>query len=244
MSLADIKHLEGLGDIRGAMYDFNKAGDILPKHNHTADNVHIMIVARGKVKSYSHDWEQESVAGQIVDFRAGEPHEIVALEDNTRIVNINKKYAPWGVAQILEDSRTESSPPNVKLVAVSNVFSRMMHFAKKGDIEQGHLHPYDHATLVSSGAVRVEIKSPESGSLESKDFYAPTMIFIRKDLKHKLTALEDNTVCACIHALRTVDESLIDPDFLVTATPIIGDGKFAEKVVDTYGQPLKSMALA
>lgn len=80
------------GDLRGVIYDFEKAGDILPKHNHTALNVHITIVGRGKIKAYSHDWEKEATAGQILDFRPGEPHELIALEDNTRIINLVKKY--------------------------------------------------------------------------------------------------------------------------------------------------------
>jgi quercetin dioxygenase-like cupin family protein len=87
-----VNPLKDLGNLAGSVYDFEQAGDILPKHNHTEDNVHITIVARGKIKVYSHDWEIEGVAGQIMDFRPGEPHEIMALEDNTRIVNIVKKY--------------------------------------------------------------------------------------------------------------------------------------------------------
>ena len=81
-----------MGDLRGAMYDFEKAGDILPKHNHDENTVHITIVARGKIKAYSHDWEKEAVAGQLMDFRPNEPHELMALEDNTRIFNIVKKF--------------------------------------------------------------------------------------------------------------------------------------------------------
>lgn len=90
--MLSVKPLENLGDLRGAMYDFEKAGDILPKHNHDENSVHITIVARGKLKAYSHDWEKEAVAGQLLDFRAGEPHELMALEDNTRIFNIIKKH--------------------------------------------------------------------------------------------------------------------------------------------------------
>lgn len=82
--------LANLGDIRGAMYTFEKAGDVLSKHNHTESDAHITIVARGKLKAYSHDWQLEAVAGQLLDFRAGEPHELMALEDNTRIFNIIK----------------------------------------------------------------------------------------------------------------------------------------------------------
>jgi len=81
-----------MGDIRGRMYDFERAGDMLNKHNHDETTVHITIVARGKVKVYSHDWSIEAVAGQILDFRPNEPHEVMALEDNTRIINIVKKY--------------------------------------------------------------------------------------------------------------------------------------------------------
>ena len=80
------------GDLVGTIFDFEVAGDVLPKHTHDETNVHIMIVCKGKIKAYSHDWEKEAVSGQIVDFRAGEPHEIMALEDNTRIINIVKKY--------------------------------------------------------------------------------------------------------------------------------------------------------
>jgi quercetin dioxygenase-like cupin family protein len=87
-----VKPLENLGDIRGAIYDFEFIGDLLPKHNHTENDVHITVVARGKIKAYSHDWEQIAEAGQIMNFRAGEPHEFIALEDNTRIINIIKKY--------------------------------------------------------------------------------------------------------------------------------------------------------
>jgi len=87
-----VKQLENLGDIQGVMCNFEKAGDILAKHVHTENDVHITIVARGKIKAYSHDWEKEAVAGQLIDFRPGEPHEIMALEDNTRIFNIIKKH--------------------------------------------------------------------------------------------------------------------------------------------------------
>ena len=73
------------------MYDFEKVGDIVEKHTHDENSVHITIVARGKIKAYSHDWEKEATAGQVVDFRVGEPHEIMALEDGTRIFNILKK---------------------------------------------------------------------------------------------------------------------------------------------------------
>ena len=81
-----------VGDIRGMIFDFENAGDVLSKHVHDENNVHITIVAKGRIKAYSHDWEQEGIAGQILDFRPNEPHEIMALEDDTRIINIVKKF--------------------------------------------------------------------------------------------------------------------------------------------------------
>ena len=92
MSLAKSTPLTGIGDIKGTMYDFERSGDIVAKHVHGEEDVHITIVARGKVKAYSHDWEKEAIAGQVLDFRVGEPHEIMALEDGTRIFNILKKH--------------------------------------------------------------------------------------------------------------------------------------------------------
>lgn len=82
------------GDLRGARYDFAKAGDVLPKHVHTREDVHITIVARGRLRAYSHDWSTEIAAGGVVDFREGEPHELMALEDGTRIFNVIKNLEP------------------------------------------------------------------------------------------------------------------------------------------------------
>ena len=92
MLLAKPTPLSNIGDIKGTIYDFEKVGDVVAKHVHGVDDVHITIVARGKVKAYSHDWEKEAIAGQVLDFRVGEPHEIMALEDGTRIFNILKKH--------------------------------------------------------------------------------------------------------------------------------------------------------
>lgn len=82
--------LENFGDIRGVIYDFEFAGDCLPKHNHVANTAHITIVARGRLKAHSHDWEKIIECGQMADFPVGQPHELTALEDNTRIFNIIK----------------------------------------------------------------------------------------------------------------------------------------------------------
>lgn len=106
--------------------------------------------------------------------------------------------------------------PLIQSFAISNVFSRIMHFVNAGDVEVGHTHTYDHATLVSSGSVRYEVLDDYDGNVVySKDFVAPTAVYVDKNKYHRLVALEPNTVCACIHALRTIDENLIPPDFFI-----------------------------
>jgi quercetin dioxygenase-like cupin family protein len=84
----------------------------------------------------------------------------------------------------------------------------MMVFAKAGDIEPGHTHQFDHLTLLASGRLRVFTGDAE------KIFTAPQMIYIKKDIRHELTALDDNTVVFCIHALRSGDAAgdIISPD--------------------------------
>jgi len=106
--------------------------------------------------------------------------------------------------------------PTVQVTAISNVYSRLMHFRNKGDIEIGHSHTYDHATIVTSGSVLYEVLDGLGGeSVASKVFHAPGHIFVEADKYHKITALEDNTVCACIHALRTIDEEIVSPDMFI-----------------------------
>lgn len=82
-----------------------------------------------------------------------------------------------------------------------------MHFKKAGDVEQGHTHDFDHLTLLASGSLKITIDG------EITEFKAPHMIFIHKDKRHELVALEDNTVAYCIHALRGSNKTddILDP---------------------------------
>ncbi len=111
------------------------------------------------------------------------------------------------------------SQPNVHIGCVANIFSRMMHFEKAGDIEQGHTHAFDHLTLLAKGKLKVTVEGVES------EFTAPHMIYIQKHKLHQLEALLDGTVAYCIHALRSGDgvDDIIDPSMVpagVKATTI------------------------
>jgi quercetin dioxygenase-like cupin family protein len=78
------------GKLSGSVYTFKKAGDTLPMHTHTEGNAHITIVARGKIKAHGNNWEAEYNAGAVIDFPTDQSHEFIALEDDSRIVNIQK----------------------------------------------------------------------------------------------------------------------------------------------------------
>jgi quercetin dioxygenase-like cupin family protein len=82
-----------------------------------------------------------------------------------------------------------------------------MFFAKAGDANEGHVHNYDHTTLLAYGSVRVHVDD------NTTDFKAPHMIFIKAGKSHYLEALEDGTVAYCVHALRNKDsEDILDPN--------------------------------
>jgi quercetin dioxygenase-like cupin family protein len=78
------------GKLSGTVYTFEKAGDTLPMHTHSKGSSHITIVALGKIKAHGNDWEAEYSAGAVIDFPTDQSHEFIALEDNSRIVNIVK----------------------------------------------------------------------------------------------------------------------------------------------------------
>jgi hypothetical protein len=134
------------------------------------------------------------------------------------------------------------SSPDIKILACSNVYTRSMTFKNKGDVEVGHCHTYDHATLLSHGTVLYEILDGFNGNtVEYREFSAPNMIFVAKDKFHRLTALEDQTVCACIHALRTIDEDIVATDFLIEAADRKYIGNIAELVYEKTGVKWKPL---
>ena len=110
--------------------------------------------------------------------------------------------------------------PEIKLGCVANLFSRMMVFKDIGDIEYGHTHPFDHLTLLASGALRVTVEG------QTTDFVAPHMIYIHADKTHELVALQPNTVAYCIHALRDKDnpETILDPSMIPKGVDAFFDG--------------------
>lgn len=105
--------------------------------------------------------------------------------------------------------------PKVRIMCVSNVYARMMVFENAGDVEEGHRHTFDHGTLLSSGKLKIELLDDEGNVTQEKIFTAPDFIFISKDDVHRLTALTDNTIAVCIHAMRDLDENILPSDSFI-----------------------------
>lgn len=111
--------------------------------------------------------------------------------------------------------------PEIKIGCVANLYSRMMHFRKAGDIEVGHTHQFDHLTLLAKGKLKVTVEG------QVTEFTAPHMIYIQKDKVHELEALTDETVAYCIHALRDGDgvEDIIDPSMVPAGVNVLAIAK-------------------
>lgn len=86
--------------------------------------------------------------------------------------------------------------PKIAISCVASVYVRHMVFEKAGDIEEGHAHVFDHQTLVAKGSIKIKANGKETV------FAAPHCVYIKADVEHELTAMEDDTVVYCIHALR------------------------------------------
>lgn len=78
------------GKLSGAIYDAPDIDDILPMHSHDESTVHITIIARGSFKVHGDGWEMVAKAGDVLDWKPGQSHELIALEPNSRFVNIVK----------------------------------------------------------------------------------------------------------------------------------------------------------
>lgn len=81
-----------IGKLTGVIYDFDVVGDELPLHVHGEGDIHISIVARGSVRAFGPDesWETIANTGAVLDWEVGQWHGFIALEPNTRLVNIVK----------------------------------------------------------------------------------------------------------------------------------------------------------
>ena len=82
--------LLNVGKLTGVIYNFDDAGDELPLHVHGEHDIHITVVARGSFRCFGHGWERVLSTGEVLDWDVGQHHGFIALEPNSRLVNIHK----------------------------------------------------------------------------------------------------------------------------------------------------------
>lgn len=109
--------------------------------------------------------------------------------------------------------------PETRITCATNLWLRQMYFAKAGDANEGHIHNYDHMTLLAYGSVRVHVEN------KTTDFKAPHSIFIKAGKSHYIEALEDGTVAYCVHALRDKNtEEILDPTQIPAGVNVLTAG--------------------
>lgn len=88
---------------------------------------------------------------------------------------------------------------------VGNIWVRQNYMQKAGDAVSGHMHYHDHVSLLVKGSVKVQINDEPP-----KEFFAPTFIVVRKEHRHQITALEDDTIWYCVFAMRDINGDVAD----------------------------------
>lgn len=81
-----------------------------------------------------------------------------------------------------------------------NVWVRLQFYPKKGDSFLGHKHDHDHMSLVSTGAVKVEVDGQAP-----KIYKAPAFFEVPANINHFMTAEEDGTSVYCVFAVLDKD---------------------------------------
>ncbi len=112
--------------------------------------------------------------------------------------------------------------PDTKITVASNLWIRQMNFQNIGDMNEGHVHNFDHLTLVACGSVKVNVDGSET------IFKAPHVFITKAGKRHFIEALENGTIAYCVHALRNAESKeseILMPDQIPNTNNIFSSGK-------------------
>jgi len=153
----------------------------------------VVVLSQGSVVVRSHDEPQQCFkAPAHFLLPADQPAEMITVEDSVC----------YGIAS----HETDVVPLDEESTQMEHFFSEGI-YARKMVISAGtrvptHKHVYDHLSILAQGRVRVAV-----GPV-SKEYVAPAMIEIKKNIAHTIMAVEDS-VWFCVHATTATDvESL------------------------------------
>lgn len=101
-------------------------------------------------------------------------------------------------------------PVNNVLKIISNLYIRQSIFQNVGDENAGWVSSFDRMMLLTSGSVKIL----SNNETIDRDFEAPMLINLAKNMTHRIIAKEANTVAYHIHAIRNGQtlEDIVDPD--------------------------------
>lgn len=112
-------HLRLEGSRLAVLYRFDVPGDGLPEHMHGPDMTHDVSCTRGRVMVYGPglEWVMPLKLGERAVFDSTSPHEIMALEPKSSVVNEYYQGIPANYAQLPEDEKdgTADLAPQIKL---------------------------------------------------------------------------------------------------------------------------------
>lgn len=94
-----------------------------------------------------------------------------------------------------------------------NIYIREGVLAKKGDFVDGHTHNFDHTTYIAHGSIKVEQLDDKGNVLKEAVKSSSTTknwVLIKKDVVHRLTAMEDNSIYHCIYSHRTPQGDVVE----------------------------------
>jgi len=83
---------------------------------------------------------------------------------------------------------------------VGNLFVSPHRMDNVGDTIGGHTHYFDHVSFLVTGSVEVFVEGHDP-----KTLVGPTFVVIRKHIRHRIVALEPNTLWYCVFAIRDID---------------------------------------
>lgn len=88
-----------------------------------------------------------------------------------------------------------------------NVWAKTMIFHQAGDEKVGHIHDFDHLTVIGQGGFRVQ-RILLDGTENVEYHYAPAIIEVPQGEAHSLTALADNSLAFCIETTVVANQAV------------------------------------
>lgn len=112
----------------------------------------------------------------------------------TKALHYNPSLTGVQQQQILNrDLNNIRHPESNEMGDFAGIWVRKMYYATAATVYEGHRHNHDHLSLLATGKVIIEVEG-----YKPKEFIAPTFVIVRKEKKHKITALVDDTTWFCL----------------------------------------------